>query len=159
MAAPAGTMPPPMGPPGMYGPPMAPKRPVGVTILAVLTIIFGILGLVGGILLVIVFAAAATMLPAAYQGVAGILLALAALVTILSLVAIISGVGLLRLRSWAWWLTIIVGILNIVFSIGTYVAYPLGGFPYGIVLWLIIVAYLVVVRGHFGIGKPKPAGM
>jgi len=158
MAAPAGTMPPPMAPPGMYGAPMAPKRPVGVTILAVLTIIFGVIGLLVGILAVILFAAAATMLPAQYQGIAGILLALAALATILSLVAIISGVGLLRLRSWAWWLTIIVGILNIVFSIGSYVAYPVV-FPYGIVLWIIIVAYLVVVRGHFGIGKPKPAGM
>jgi len=157
MAAPAGTMPP-MAPPGMYGAPMAPKRPIGVTILAVLTIIFGILGLLGGILLVIVFAAAATMLPAEFQEVAGILLALAALVTILSLVAIISGVGLLRLRSWAWWLTVIVGVLNIVFNIGTYVLYPVA-FPYGIVLWIIIIAYLVVVRGHFGIGKPKPAGM
>ena len=158
MAAPAGTMPPPMAPPGMYGAPMAPKRPVGVTILAVLTIIFGVIGLLVGILAVILFAAAATMLPAQYQGIAGILLALAALATILSLVAIISGVGLLRLRSWAWWLTIIVGILNIVFSIGSYVVYPVV-FPYGIVLWIIIVAYLVVVRGHFGIGKPKPAGM
>src|SRR2546427_778967 len=102
MAAPAGTMPP-MAPPGMYGAPMAPKRPIGVTILAVLTIIFGLLGLLGGILLVIVFAAAATVLPAEHQGVAGILLALAAFVTILSLVALISGVGVLRLRAWRWW--------------------------------------------------------
>src|SRR2546427_5349110 len=157
MAAPAGTMPP-MAPPGMYGAPMAPKRPIGVTILAVLTIIFGILGLLVGILAVILFAAAATLLPAEFQGVAGILLALAALATILSLVAIISGVGLLRLRWWARWLSVIVGILNIVFNIGPYVLYPVA-FPYGIVLWIIIVAYLVAVTGVFGIGKPKPAGM
>ena len=159
MAAPAGTMPPPMAPPGMYGAPMAPKRPIGVTILAVLTILFGILGLLGGILLVILAGAAATVLPAEYQAIAGILLALGALLAIVSLIGIISGVGLLRLRSWAWWLTIIVGILNVVFGIGSYVVYPLGGFPYGIALWIIIIIYLVVVRGHFGIGKPKPAGM
>ena len=158
MAAPAGTMPP-MAPPGMYGAPMAPKRPIGVTILAVLTIIFGLLGLLAGILLVIVGAAGATVLPAQYQAIAVILLALGALLAIFSLLGIIAGVGLFRLRAWAWWLTIIVGILNIVFNIGSYVVYPIGGFPYGIALWIIIIIYLVVVRGHFGIGKPKPAGM
>ena len=158
MAAPAGTMPP-MAPPGMYGAPMAPKRPIGVTILAVLTIIFGLLGLLAGILLVIVGAAGATVLPAEYQAIAVILLALGALLAIFSLLGIIAGVGLFRLRAWAWWLTIIVGILNIVFNIGSYVVYPIGGFPYGIALWIIIIIYLVVVRGHFGIGKPKPAGM
>jgi len=158
MAAPAGTMPP-MAPPGMYGAPMAPKRPIGVTILAVLTIIFGLLGLLAGILLVIVGAAGATVLPAEYQAIAVILLALGALLAIFSLLGIIAGVGLFRLRAWAWWLTIIVGILNVVFNIGSYVVYPIGGFPYGIALWIIIIIYLVVVRGHFGIGKPKPAGM
>ena len=158
MAAPAGTMPP-MAPPGMYGAPMAPKRPIGVTILAVLTIIFGLLGLLAGILLVIVGAAGATVLPAQYQAIAVILLALGALLAIFSLLGIIAGVGLFRLRAWAWWLTIIVGILNIVFNIGSYVVYPIGGFPYGIALWIIIIIYLVVVRAHFGIGKPKPAGM
>ena len=138
---------------------MAPKRPIGVTILAVLTIIFGLLGLLAGILLVIVGAAGATVLPAEYQAIAVILLALGALLAIFSLLGIIAGVGLFRLRAWAWWLTIIVGILNIVFNIGSYVVYPIGGFPYGIALWIIIIIYLVVVRGHFGIGKPKPAGM
>ena len=159
MAAPAGTMPPPMAPPGMYGAPMAPKRPIGVTILAVLTIIFGLLGLLAGILLVIVGAAGATVLPAQYQAIAVILLALGALLAIFSLLGIIAGVGLFRMRAWAWWLTIIVGILNVVFNIGSYAVYPIGGFPYGIALWIIIIIYLVVVRAHFGIGKPKPAGM
>lgn len=143
----------------MYGTPPTAKRPLGVTILAVLTILFGVIGLLGGILLVLVFAAAAALLPAEVQGIAGLLLALAALVTLISLVGIIAGVGLLRLRGWAWWLTVIVGILNIAFNIGTFVLYPASGFPYGVALWLIILIYLATVRSHFGIGRMKPAGM
>jgi hypothetical protein len=154
----ARTMPPAMPPPGAYAPQMPQKRPLGVTILAVLTIIFGLLGFLGGILLVVLFAAASTMLAAEFQAAAGLLLGLAALLTIVSLVSMIAGVGLLRLRSWAWWLTIIVGVLSIVTNIGTYVLYPIA-IPYGIVLWVIILAYLVTVRNRFGIGQSKPAGM
>lgn len=155
-APPAGTMPS-MPPPGGYAPAPA-KRPLGVTILAVLTIIFGLIGFLGGILLVVVFAAAASLIPAEYQAVAALLLALGALVTVISLLAMIAGVGLLRLRGWAWWLTMIVGILSIVSSIGTFILYPIG-IPYSIVLWIIILAYLVSVRRHFGIGQARPSGM
>ena len=109
------------------------------------------------ILLVIVFAAAATLLPAQFQGIAGLLLAIAALVTILSLIAIVAGIGLLRLRKWAWWLTVILGVLQVVFQFGQYAVYPPGGFPYGAAIWIIIIIYLVIVRSHFGIGRPTMA--
>src|SRR2546428_11630971 len=96
----SGGMPPPA--PGYMGQPprMPAKRPVGVTILGLLTILFGVIGFLGGILLIIVFAAAAALLPAQFQGIAGLLLAIAALVTILSLNAIVAGIGLLRLQKW-----------------------------------------------------------
>src|SRR2546428_12515869 len=152
----SGGMPPPA--PGYMGqpPPMPAKRPIGVTILGILTILFGVLGILVGLVLLLV-AAVATALPLAVQAYAGLLLGLAALVTIISIIAIVAGGGLLRLRKWAWWLTIIVGVLNIVSNIGTYAIFPGNGFPFGIVLWIIILVYLVIVRSHFGIGQPKMA--
>ena len=132
----SGGMPPPA--PGWGPPPAAPmKRPVGVTILAVLTILFGVLGLLGGLLLLVGAALIATVFPQ-YAGVVGLIVAFAAILTLVSIISIVAGVGLLRLRKWAWWLTIIVSILNIVVSIGTYAVYPVGGFPFGIILWIII---------------------
>jgi len=136
----------PLGAPPMWtAPPMAmPKqRPLSVSILAILAIIFGIIGLVAHLVLLGYVA-----------GFAGLLAVLAGLVAVFSIAEIAAGVGLWRLRSWAWWLTIIVGGLDIVVHIGSFVVFPLGGFALGIVLWIIILIYLFVVRQHFGIGAP-----
>jgi|GEM_PF-285258 len=143
-------------PPPMYAqPPVQPKRPIGVAILAILTILFGVIGLVGGLLVLAASGLLATVAPelAAF---AGLILLIGILLTVLSLVGIVSGVGLWRLRPWAWWLTMVVGVLSIAFSIGSYVVFPAGGFPYGIVLWLIILIYLFVVRKSF---VARPMGM
>ena len=143
-------------PPPMYAPPpMKPSRPIGVAILAILTILFGIIGLIGGLLVLLASGLIATIAPE-FAGVVGLILILGVLVTLFSLLAIVSGVGLWRLRPWAWWLTMIVGLLSIAFSIGSFVVFPLGGFPYSIVLWLIILIYLIVVRKNF---MPRPMGM
>ena len=136
---------------------MPPKRPIGVTILAVLAILFGILSLIGGIALLGAGALIAALAPQ-YAGYAGLFVALGALVLLMGILAIVGAVGLLRLRMWAWWLMIVVGVLSIVSSIVPYALAPgLFGVPYGIVLWLIIVIYLIVVRKSFS--KARPAGM
>ena len=143
-------------PPPMYAqPPMQPKRPIGVAILAILTILFGVIGLIGG-LLVLVAAGLIGVVAPELAGFAGLFLILGILLTIFSLLGIVSGVGLWRLRPWAWWLTIIVGVLSIAFNVGSFVIFPAGGFPYGIVLWVIILVYLFVVRKSF---MARPAGM
>lgn len=152
---PSGMMPPPGPAPGMYPPPK-PSRPVGVTILAVLAIIFGILALIGGLGTMAIAGLAATIPELA--GVGTLLLVIGALVTIMGLLYLVSGIGLLRLRGWAWWLAIIASVLSIVSQLGQYAMAPVLGFPYFVVLPVIILIYLVVVRGHFGIGAMKPAG-
>jgi len=148
------TMAPPAAPPPpMYAPPpMKPSRPIGVAILAILTILFGIIGLVGGLLVLLGGALLATIAPEF----GSLFLIIGGLLALFSLLAIVSGVGLWRLRPWAWWLTVIVGVLSIVFNIGSFAVFPLGGFPYGIVLWLIILIYLFVVRKSF---MARPMGM
>jgi len=136
---------------------MPPKRPIGVTILAVLGILFGIIALFGGIVLLGAAALIAAVAPQ-YAGYAGLFVALGAIVLLTGILAIVASVGLLRLRMWAWWLMIIVAVLQIVSGIAQFALAPgVFGVPYGAVLWLIIVIYLIVVRKSFS--SARPAGM
>lgn len=125
-----------MSAPGYYPPP-APSRPIGVAILAILVILIGVLFLVGAIAVLFLsgFVALAGLLP---FGMLGGLLGIVLLIVALIWIAV--GLGLWHLRSWAWWLAIIVMILSI-----------LGGLtaPGSIVIPLIILIYLILVRHHF----------
>ncbi len=139
-------MPPPM-PPGMYGA-MPPKRPIGVAIIAILSFLAGIGELFLGIGLLGLAALGATAgagFLAAFAGIIG------GVLLILGLITLAVAIGLWRMRSWAWWIALIVNLLSIVLSIGT-ASYI------GVIFPLIIVIYLIVIRDKFGIGG-RPAGM
>src|SRR5438094_10011301 len=114
------------------------SRPIGVTILAVLTILGGVLLLLFGIV-VIAFSSllVGVGLPLGF-GLTGSILG--GLVLIFGIVWIAVGSGLLHLRSWAWWLAIMVMVLSVVGSITVPVAAILPG---------LIVVYLILVRRHF----------
>ena len=115
-----------------------PSRPIGVTILAVLTILGGVLLLLLGIV-VIAFSSllVGVGLPLGF-GLTGSILG--SLVLIFGIVWIAVGSGLLHLRSWAWWLAIMVMVLSVVGSITVPVAAILPG---------LILVYLILVRRHF----------
>src|SRR5436309_9772328 len=95
-------------------------RPIGVTILAVLTILGGVLLLLLGIL-VIAFSSllVGVGLPLGL-GLTGSILG--AIVLILGIIWIAVGSGLLNLRPWAWWLAIVVMVVSIIGSLGSPVA-------------------------------------
>lgn len=113
-------------PPPMYGPPpMAPmmampkKRPGAVTGAAILSIIFGILGLLGALGLYFAFSPVAGSLQLAGLGwVPMIILVL----LIFFLLQIIFGAGLLGLKKWAWMgalaITVIHLVVILVFIVG-----------------------------------------
>lgn len=106
---PAGPMPPPYSPAPMYQ-----RGPIGVTVLGVLAISLGIFAVLGGlVVLVIGLLLAAGVGPALglIEAVVGLLIGL------FGILWIVAGMGLLRLRSWAWWLAVIVSVLDIVVSI------------------------------------------
>jgi len=126
-------------PPYPYPPPSPPpSRPIGVTILAILTILIGILIVVAGIVLVIgLIALVGIGFPPVF-GIAGTVLG--GILLLFGLLWIGVGLGLLHLRSWAWWLAIIVMILSIIGSIGTVVGAIIPG---------LILIYLILVRHHF----------
>jgi len=121
-----------------YAAPPTRSRPIGVTILAVLTILGGVLLLLLGIV-VIAFSSllVGVGLPLGF-GLTGSILG--AIVLIFGIIWIAVGSGLLNLRSWAWWLAIIVMVLSIIGSITAPIAAILPG---------LILVYLILVRHHF----------
>jgi hypothetical protein len=123
-----------------YMPPAAPKRrPIGVTILAVLTILLGVLiAIVGIILLLAPLVVAGLGIPTIFGLAVGVL---GGIVLIFGVIFLAVGSGLLNLRPWAWWLAIVVTILWVIGSLGSglYVAAIPG----------LIFVYLFLVRQHF----------
>ena len=129
-------------------------RPIGVTILGVLSILAGILFLIVGSLGLLASTVAevvAELTPEEVQA----LQAFGALGVVLGPLAIVSGVGLLRLTVWGWWLAVVVNLLSIVSNTAQVVIDPTAflGVILGLVLSLIILVYLFMVRGEFGAGS------
>lgn len=114
-------------------------RPVGVTILAVLEIISGIVGIVGGIF----FATIAGLLDVDFLGaiggiVAGILVAI-------GIASFVMAWGLLEGKPWAWTFTLILTIISVVFELA-------GANIVGLIIDAIVLYYLFRphVKAFFG---------
>jgi len=119
-------------------PPMPRTRPLGVTILAILTILVGI-----GLLLLGLLVIAVSTFITIFAPMFGLpLVAIGALVLLVGILMLVSGFGLLKLRMWAWWLAIISFVLGAVSSIlsQSYVS---------AVIEVLLIVYLIVVRKHF----------
>ncbi|HLB67915.1 MAG TPA: hypothetical protein VJN63_05570 [Thermoplasmata archaeon] len=130
--------PPPPGvyPPGYYQAPR-PSRPIGVSILAILVVLGGVLFLLSGIA-ILLFSAAFALGGLGIFGLAGSILG--GIVLIFGIIWIAVGLGLWNLRGWAWWLAVIVMVLTILGGISA---------PAVIVIPLLILIYLILVRNHF----------
>ena len=144
-----------------------PKRPTGVTVLAILEILGGLAGLGGGAVLIGVAAlASSSNFSALYPQLAGIgsvstlLYALGALALIFGILGLVLGIGFLGGKGWAWTLGIVVGVLNIVVSIAE-TAIGFSSNIIGIIFPIIIIYYLMRphVKAFFGKGPAMAAGM
>ena len=102
-------------------------RPLGVTILAILQLL-GALVYLAGVLIILIFP------------LIGIAL------TIVGVIGMILFYGLWKLKTWAWFWTMIVNILGIIFSLSNVWANIIS-----IVLSAIIVVYLLMpgIKEHF----------
>ncbi len=146
------------------------RRPVGVTILAILAIIAGILSLIGGILLV-TGGAAIGVGAVATSAVSGGMVAFAVVEGIASLILgvlmLAFGIGALRADAWAWMLGMIVSILNIISGIASIVletsrygfAYAIEQNIIGLIIAIIILAYLNSARVRAYFGRQTSAGV
>src|SRR5712691_2415232 len=123
-----------------------PKRPTGVTVLAILEILGGLAGLGIGAFLI---GSASTLQSA-----------LGALAVIFGILGFVLGIGFLGGKGWAWTLGIIVGILNIVVSIAQ-TAIGFSSSIIGVIFPIIIIYYLMRphVKAFFGKGPAMAGGM
>lgn len=111
-------------------------RPILVAILAALVILAGALVLIAGLAVALGLGLLGGL---AFGGVGAIVgAAIGAFIVIVGAIMLIAGLGLWGMRSWAWWLTLIVVLIDLYFS-------ELFG---KIALGLLLV-YLIVVRKYF----------
>jgi hypothetical protein len=144
-----------------------PKRPTGVTVIAILEILGGLASLVAGAGLFVAAAlVSSSNFASLYPQLSGIgslstiLYVLGAVVLIFGILALVLGVGFLGGKGWAWTLGIVVGVLNIVVSL---VQTVIGFYSsiVGIIFPLIIIYYLMRphVKAFFGKGPAMGSGM
>jgi len=111
------------------------RRPIGVTILAILIILAG--------LFFLFISLAALLFATVTIGALG--LAIGVVLVILALLTLAAGFGLLGMRPWAWWLSVIVLVLSILAQVA---AYQLGSL-WSIAIPALILVYLLAVRKYF----------
>jgi hypothetical protein len=87
---------------------MRPQRPIGVTIIAIIMFIQGILLLIGGIL-----AFFGIFVP----GVGGVFAIVGIITILLGLFILYFASSLWTLRPWAFWATVIIEVINVVFGL------------------------------------------
>jgi len=124
------------------------ERPLGVSIIAILYIIAGILSLIGGIL----FVFAIQLLPFETTGISAIFLPLIqiplSLIGIVyiafSILQLIIGVGLLKMKTWAFILAILIVLFNTVSSVMTLPAALSTINIIGLIINILIMLYLIM---------------
>src|SRR2546425_9062476 len=114
-----------------------PSRRVGITILAVLEILIGIVGLLSS-LAIIGFSALFSTLPTVGSLIGAVGLIIGGVVLFFSVIWLATGVAFLHGRGWSWTLGMIFSILSLLGAIGALtIGLITGGFG-GLFFWRLI---------------------
>ena len=127
----------------------AAQRPMGVTILAVLAIIGGVLGIIGSLVLFGLGGVASTLNGGV--GVQTMLLAILGLVQ--AVLSLAFGIGALSLQPWAWTLGVIAEALSIVLTVVAMIITGIGAnYIISLAIAAVILYYLFTpeVKRAFG---------
>src|SRR5207245_9169862 len=128
-----------------------PSRPLGITFLAIIQILIGVLGLLVSIA-IIAFSALLTTLPTIGTLASTVGLVIGGVFLFFSLIWLATGVGFLHGKGWAWTLGMVFTILSILGA--AYVAFT-GVYQagYALVFWIIMIIYLTRSRVKAFFGK------
>jgi hypothetical protein len=128
-----------------------PRRPIGITILAVLEILIGIVGLLAS-LAIIGFSALFSSLPRIGSLLGTIGLIIGGGVLFFSLIWLTTGAGFLHGRGWSWTLGIIFSILSLLGAVGALTIGLITGGVGGLIFWGLMLYYLTRnhVKAFFG---------
>jgi hypothetical protein len=143
------------------------ERPVLLSIVSILWDVFGGLIALLGFVVILAGAAASSALGAIDGGAGGAAFALAFMVGIV-LVAIggfgvAVGIGLWRMRTWAWWVAVVLTGLVLLLELVSILAVPLLLLSVGTLLFLLLhigsLVYLLMdeAREACGVSRPRPA--
>jgi zinc ribbon protein len=121
-----------------------PPRPIGITLLAIVQILIGVLGLLVSLAIIGVAALFSTV-PTIGTLIGTVGLVIGGVFAFFSLVWLATGVGFLHGKGWAWTLGMIFTVLSLLGA--AYVAYT-GVYQagYALVFWIIMIIYLT--RSH-----------
>jgi hypothetical protein len=130
-----------------------PSRPVGITILAILEILIGIVGLLAS-LAIIGLSALFSTLPRVGLLLGTFGLIIGALVLFFSIIWLATGAGFLHGRGWSWTLGMIFSVLSLLGAIGALTIGLITGGVGGLVFWGLMLYYLTRthVKAFFGKG-------
>ncbi|HZD12363.1 MAG TPA: zinc ribbon domain-containing protein, partial [Candidatus Binatus sp.] len=126
-------------------------RPIGVTIIALLAILVGVIGLVAGVAM----AAFSSMFASIGFGVGGLLSTLgyiiAGVVLFFGLIWVLTGWGFMNGKGWARTLCLIFSILSLIGTIFVAASGSISGIA-GVAIWIIMLYYLFTppVKSFFG---------
>ena len=132
-----------------------PSRPVGITILAFLEILIGIVGFLASLLL-IGFTALFSTLPRVGALLGTIGLVVGGIVLFFSLIWFATGVGFLHGRGWSWTLGMIFSALSLIGAIGALTIGLITGGVGGLVFWGLMLYYLTRAHVKVFFGKSGP---
>jgi hypothetical protein len=123
------------------------KRPLGVTIVAILMIINGIILIAGGAAGV----STAGVLGEEFGPLAGGIMAISSVVIALGIASLIIAWGLITGKGWAWIVTVIISIISIITSIISIAAGSFGSVVSLIINGVILYyMYRPEVKAYFG---------
>jgi hypothetical protein len=129
-----------------------PSRPIGVTILAIIEILIGVLGFLVSVAIIGVSALFST-LPAIGTRIGTVGVVIGGVFLFFSLIWLATGVGFLHGKGWAWTLGMIFTVLSILGA--AYVAFTgLYQAGYALGFWVLMIIYLTRshVKSFFGKG-------
>lgn len=129
-----------------------PSRPVGITVLAVLEILIGIVGFLAS-LAIIGLSALFSTLPrvGSLLGTFGFIIG--AVVLFFSAIWLATGVGFLHGRGWSWTLGMIFSVLSLLGAISALAVGLITGGVGGLVFWGLMLYYLTRTRVKAFFGK------
>jgi hypothetical protein len=151
------------------------KRPTGVTIIAILNIIGGIIMLFVGLALVAVGAIFPALPPSVFEPqtggdvdlsgippslLGGAAIAIGGVIIVIGIASFVVAYGLLKGKGWAWTLTVVLSVISIVLNAISIATGNAGGII-SIIISAVILYYVYRphVKAYFGRGPtpPKPA--
>ncbi len=113
------------------------KRPIGVAVLALLVTVFGLLTLLGGVYTVLSRLSSAD----STGGVDPYLTVFYLLYTAVGVATTVTGIGLWRLKAWAWSVAIVVLLMGLMVIASPFYVFSIFG--------LCLLIYLLNVREYF----------